>query len=76
MSETLIVQVPPNRLDIRVMNGGGQELLAIVETEDGKLDVLGDPANWTEAAGLFVQELANAAQAWAVMQRVGVNQHA
>jgi hypothetical protein len=40
----------------------GKELLVLTETPDGKLDVQGDEANWTEAAKQFIVGLTSVAR--------------
>jgi hypothetical protein len=47
----------PKRVNIRIVGSEGQELLAITETPEGRLDVTGDEANWTEAARRFIDGL-------------------
>ena len=47
----------PKPLRIQIMASDGRELLSLTETPDGKLDVTGDPADYTEAAQRFIDEM-------------------
>jgi hypothetical protein len=64
------IDVEPPRFNTVIMGSGGRILAQFCENEDGQLDVIGEPEDFTDAAELFAQALM---QMWIMTRQAGGN---
>jgi hypothetical protein len=64
----------PKPLTIEIHGGEGKVLMTIQELKDGRLDVIGDPEDYTEAGIRFLQGLAEIGLGKAWINRVALTE--